>query len=412
MRKIITFLLIILSIDQLKSQTIAALLELAEERNLALKALDQSYQAARERGAQVSQTPDPVINLGVFALPIETRLGVQRVRIGAMQTFPNKRMLIAKEVALNTMAKAEGQNGAIEQLNINFQIKNAYFDLYHLEQQQLIIARNIQLLETMNQVNLSQVESGKGSMVAVLKIDLKRKKLENKLAILAQEKRKPISVINQLLDRPLDTPIKTIDSLTFAIIPYKMTEIANAIQYEHPLMRRYSFEKEVARQNLSVNQFNQKPTFSVGIDYIVMDKLDNFEFAKNGRDVIIPKMSLNIPLTKAKYEAREREQELTIEALATQQQHAQSQFWETINQAFIDFETTRLKLDLYNDQIRITKSIIKTLETKYSAEGIGFDEIIQLQINLADYDLLILEEIVKSHITKAKIERYLPFDLD
>ena len=412
MRKIITFLLIILSTNQIKSQTIVALLELAEERNLALKALDQTYQAAREKGAQVSQRPDPVVNLGVFALPIETRLGVQRVSVGAMQTFPNKRMLIAKEVALNMMAKAEGQNGAIQQLNINFQIKKAYFDLYHLEQQQSIIARNIQLLETMNQVNLSQVESGKGSMVEVLKIDLKRAALASQLVILTQEKRKPISVINQLLDRPLETSIKIVDSLAFAIIPYKMTEITDVIQFEHPLMRRYSFEKEVARQNLSVNQFNQKPTFSVGIDYIVMDKLDNFEFAKNGRDVIIPKMSLTIPLAKAKYGARQREQELTIKALDMEQQNAQSQFLEAINQAFIDYETARLKLDLYNNQIQTTKRIIRNLETKYSAEGIGFEEIIQLQINLADYDLLILEEIVKSHIIKAKIERYLSFELD
>ncbi len=410
MRHLIICFLLIAIMNQLESQSIAVLLELAEERNLTLKALEQSYQAARERGAQVSQRPDPIINLGVFALPIETRLGVQRARIGVMQTFPNNRMLIAKEVALNMMAKAEGQNGMIEQLTINIQIKEAYFEIYRLEQQQSIIRKHIQLLETMHQVKLSEVESGKGSMADALKIDLKRVALANQLAILAQEKSKPISVINQLLDRRLDTPIKIVDTLTFALIPYKMRGIVDAIQYEHPLMRRYSFQKEVARQNLSVNEFNQKPSFSVGIDYLMMDKLDNFEFEKNGRDAVIPKANVTIPFLKTKYAARQREQELTIESLTMQQQNVQSQFMEAIHQAFVDYETARLKFDLYQSQIQTTKNMIQTLETEYSAVGTDFDEIIQRQINLVTYDLLVLEEIVKSHIIKAKIERYLPFD--
>jgi len=47
------------------------------------------------------------------------------------------------------------------------------------------------------------------------------------------------------------------------------------------------------------------------------------------------------------------------------------------------------------------------LETQYSAEGKGFDELLQMQLSLVNYDLLILEAIVKSHISKAKIERYM-----
>jgi len=410
MQKLLLFLLIIGTCQPAKTQSLTELLQLAATNNLELKALNESYQAARERGVQVSQRPDPTISVGAFVLPIETRLGVQRVRIGAMQELGNRKARLAKEIVLNTRANAEGQDRAIKQLTINFQIKKAYYELYELDKSQPIIQRNIQLLASMNQLMLSRVESGKGSTVDALKVTLKIQALQQQLVILSQQRQKPLSVINQLLNRPLATSINTVDSLTLAIIPYKMDEIRGAIQQEHPLIQRYSFEKEAVQQNLKLNQLNQRPTFSVGIDYVVLDKIDNFEFARNGRDAIMPKASVKIPLDKTKYRAKQREEEWHLKALETQQKNAQSQFLEAINQAFIEYETIRLRLDLYAAQIETTKSMINVLATQYSAEGKGFEELLQQQISLVNYDLLKLGEIVKSHIVKAKIESYLPFD--
>ena len=202
MQKII-LLLVCLMTNQLTAQSLENLLQLAATNNLELKALDESYQAARERGAQVTQRPDPVVNVGAFALPIETRLGVQRVSIGAMQALGNRKARLAKEIALNTLANAEGQNRAIQQLEINFQIKKAYYQLYELIENQAIIQQEIQLLESLNQLMLSRVESGQASTVKALKVTLKIQALNNQLALLGQQKQQALSVINQLLDLSL-----------------------------------------------------------------------------------------------------------------------------------------------------------------------------------------------------------------
>ena len=407
MKKTIITAIILLTISQLKAQSIAELLQLAEQNNLALKALDQEYYAAREKGAQVSQLPDPVVNVGVFALPIETRLGVQRVRFGAMQTFPNREQRIAKESALNYQANAKGQRRAIEQLNLNFQIKNAYYQLYKLEQSKRIVERNIRIMEAMNQLTLSKVESGKGSAADVLKVSLKLQELEKQIEILEHQKKEPTTIINQLLERDFATPIVVSDTLELAVLNYNIDTLANEIEYTHPLMKMYSFQKEVSNQNLQANQLDKRPVISAGIDYIVLDKIDNFDFARNGRDAIMLKAAVSIPIYKDKYGAKELEEELKIKALTTKQASAKSQFLGAINQALIDFESIKLNLELYQTQIRTTKGIINVLETQYSAEGKGFDELLQMQLSLVNYDLQILAAIVKSHIAKAEIERYL-----
>ena len=407
MQKTTILAIIILITNQLKAQSIAELLQLAEQNNLELKALDQEYLAARERGAQVRELPDPTVSVGVFALPVETRLGVQRVRVGAMQTFPNRGLRMAKESAINYQANAKGQRRAVEQLDVNFQIKKAYYQLYQLEESKEIVRRNIRIMEAMNKLTLSKVESGKGSAADVLKVSLKLQSLQKQLEIIEHQKKEPTSLINQLLDRDFDTQIIVTDSLELATLKYDMATLANEIEYTHPLMKMYSFEKEVSNQNIRANRLNKRPVISAGLDYVVMDKLDNFDFARNGRDAIMAKAAVKIPLFKEKYGAKELEEELKIKALTTKQANAKSQFLGAINQAIIDFDAIKLNLELYQEQIRTTAGIISVLETQYSAEGKGFDELLQMQISLVNYDLLILEALVKSHIAIAEIERFL-----
>ena len=66
-----------------------------------------------------------------------------------------------------------------------------------------------------------------------------------------------------------------------------------------------------------------------------------------------------------------------------------------------------LSIDLYQEQIEITKSSIKILETTYSVKGNNFNELLQLEKELIDYDLKILKAIVQSHLAKSTIERFI-----
>ena len=407
---ILTFLaVILLEISQLAAQSIPELIQLSAENNLVLKALNQEYLAALEKGAQVSQRPDPEITAGIFALPIETRLGVQRFRLGAMQMIPQKGILKAKAAVFNTAAQAKLVAVAATQLNQDFQIKKAWLTIYELEKSRTILQRNIRIFEAMEHFTLAKVESGTGSVADVLRVNLKIQELKKKIEIIVHKKQKPQVQINQLLNRGLNMKIIPKDSLVLAELGYNMDTLAQYIHANHPLIRMFSIQQEVANKQLKVNQLSSKPTFGVGIDYILMDKIDNFEFAKNGRDAIMPKASIKIPLYKKKYGAKQREEELKIAALATQKENAKSQFLAKIDQAFTDYEEVILTLGLYQEQIRTIKGIIAVLETQYSAEGKGFDDLLQMQINLVNYDLLILKELVKSHLAKAEIERYLAY---
>ena len=128
------FVLISLFIPlKMSAQSLQELLGVAELNNYELRALEDEYLAALEKAPQVSQLPDPEASLGLFLLPPETRLGPQRIALGVSQMFPWKGTLEAREVVALSNAQAKYQRIAAAKLNLFYQVKLAYFQLYELE---------------------------------------------------------------------------------------------------------------------------------------------------------------------------------------------------------------------------------------------------------------------------------------
>ena len=389
-----------------QGQSVNELLGVAVKENTELKILENEYLAALEKAPQVNERPDPEIGIGIFPLPVETRLGPQIFRVGATQMFPWKGLLDGKKNLELAKAKALFEKISAATLEIRFQIEQAYFKLYEIEKRQIILSRNLTILESLEQLALAKVESGKTTAVDVLRVQLKTKELLQEIKILNQEIIKPTTTINQLLRRNLATPIQVIESLEFANIMLEKETLLEIIESNHPMLKMFELQQAVSQQTISINKLSAKPSFGVGLDYIMVNKRNDAEPIRNGRDIVQLRGTMKIPLYKNKYEAKEKEENLKIKTLDLQKENLLSRFSETIEKGFVDYETAKLKMELYEEQIDITKSAIRILETNYSVKGSGFDELIRMEQDLIEYDLKILKAIVQSHLAKSSIERF------
>ena len=131
-------------------QTLAELLSQVTTENLSLKAMDKTYLAALEKAPQVRQLPDTEFGLGVFPLPVETRLGAQAARISIAQMFPWFGTLKKKEELALTSAQALNQLTERQTLEVTFQLKQAYFQWYQLQEAQGIIQEKLGLLDALS----------------------------------------------------------------------------------------------------------------------------------------------------------------------------------------------------------------------------------------------------------------------
>lgn len=390
-------------------QPLSDLLDRARNNNLELKALQHEYLAALEKGPQLSQLPDTDISAGAFISPVETRLGAQQARISVSQMFPWFGTLEAREEAVLANARALHEKVASTALELDFQVKTAYFQLYEIQTTQAIIRQNIRILEALRQLSLAKVESGKGSAADVLRVDLKIRELEQELLILDNQRAKPLADINRILNHPLDSSVEVQDTFGFALMPYNRDTLLSHIRNKHPMIRMFALQQEAAQKAIALNALEGRPSFGLGMDYILVNRRTDAAPMNNGRDILQLSARASIPLWREKYRAKEREEKLRIAALENRKSDLEARFLSMIKKAFSDYETAHLRQDLYTRQIATTRAAIQILQTNYSATGNNFDELLRLEKELVDYDLKMLNAIVQSQIAQAAIERYITF---
>ncbi|MEL6251395.1 MAG: TolC family protein [Bacteroidota bacterium] len=390
---------------KLSAQSLSSLLEEAAQKNLGLKAWEQEYASALEKASQSRLLPATQINLGAFALPVETRNGPQRLRLGTMQMFPWFGTLDAKEEVSLKQAAPFVSKKELHGIDIAYQIKLAYFRLFQLKESKEILNRNITLLESLRQLSLSKVEGGKASTADVLRLEIKLRESRQQLAIIEKQWVQPQSRINQLLSRESNIQIQIDDSFEFAQLNSAYKQNFLQLKSDHPAIQLLSQEQDRSRASIRLNEKISKPSWGLGIDYLMVDNIPTADFDTNGRDALLLKASLNIPLQRKPYQSKNREEHLRIEALETRKKLVEDQFLAQIEQAIASHESAQLKYELYEKQEESIRSVIQLLQSDFSHNGERFDELLSLEQDLLSYELKKLEAIVESHHAKAALER-------
>ena len=93
-----------------------------------------------------------------------------------MQSFPWFGTLKAKKNLALAQAEVKNKNVPIASLEIIFQLKKSWLQIYELEKKKEFLTINLQLLGRLEEVTLSNIEAGKSSAINVVKINLKKEK--------------------------------------------------------------------------------------------------------------------------------------------------------------------------------------------------------------------------------------------
>ena len=352
--------------------------------------------------------PEPEAGLGVFVLPVETRLGPQWVRLSATQMFPWKGTLPARKEVVLAMARAQYERIAAARLNIHYQVEQAWLQLYELEKRAEVLQRSIDLLNTWESLALAKVEAGKAGLADVLRLQIRIRELTEEQRLLANQQAKPVATINRLLARPADMPVEAADTLTLVQPAFDRATLLADLREDHPMLRMYALQQEAARQSIELNRLEGRPSFGLGFDYILVGERTDADPDHNGRDILSPRVGVRIPLYRDKYRAKEQEERLRIQALESRKEDQFLQFRSELERAFTDWEDALLRYALYREQKETTRSAIDLLLTQYSANETGFVDLLQLEEQLVRYDLQLLSATVKSHLAQAEVERLIP----
>ncbi len=384
-----TFIILILFAAKVQGQTeLNNYLLTAAQNNPGLKAKFATYHASLEVLPQVSSLPNMEVSFGYFVSPIETKLGPQQAKFSVRQMFPWFGTLNSNEDVFEQRAKADYELFEEAKSKLFFDVKSVYFNIYIIKKGITITEENIAILNTFRQLALIKVETGKSSIVDVLRVDMEINELDNKLAYLNDSQWALEVEFHNLINDSLNSQVFIPDSLWNDNLLLTKEILLDSILSNNHLVKQiehkiYSLENEVVS-----SRKEGSPQIILGLDYAVIGNSENPELGnENGRDAIMPLIGFSIPLYRNKYKAMTREASIKIEAKQFEKEEKQNELMSLFEKGYRNLNDADRRIQLYRVQLKLADKSLNILLTSYSSDGQNFEELLRMERKVLDYAL-------------------------
>lgn len=383
------------------AQTLDDYFKIAAENNPGLQAMHKEYEAALQKVPQVSTLPDPTFSLGYFISPVETRVGPQQAKFSLTQMFPWFGTLKAQGNVAALMAEAKFQNFIDARNRLYFQVASAYYPLYELKDFVRIEQENISILESYKTIATQKFKNGTGTMVDVLRVDIMLKDAQTNLSILRDKEKPLLTTLNKLLNRSENEPVQISDTLKSVILldNYRKDSLIVA----NPKLKALDLKLQASQAAEIVAQKQGLPKLGIGLDYVLVGERTDISMPDNGKNVLMPMVSISIPIFRAKYNASVKEAQLLQESYTLQKQEVTNTLFSEYEMVLFQVQQQLQLISLYQQQIQTSQQSLNLLFTSYGNSGKEFEEALRMQQQLLKYQKMSATALVQYHIAVEKI---------
>lgn len=388
-------------------QTLDEYLQTAAENNPELKAYFNDYLAAMEQVPQVGALPDPELSVGFFLQPMERFMGRQQADVRLMQMFPWFGMLRTREDEASKMALVRYETFQDAKTRLFYQVKKIWYEMYRLEEEIRITRKNLEILKTYERLALTRFQSAgtdKGGMSDVLRVRLEVKELENRLASLEDAHIPHQAKFNQLLNRDINTEMAIADTLAATALSIERLALLDSITQNNPMLKMLEAEAAAYEVQQKIARLEGMPMLGAGVNYMPFGPRQEDGMSMGGKDMIMPMVSVTLPIYRKKYNSMYKEAELKQQAVQHRKENTINELSTQWSIALRNLDDAIRRTQLYREQTKLAQQALNLMMTAYASSGQDFEEVLRMQQQLLEYQLEFINAIVDQHVTVATLE--------
>ena len=451
--------LLISSLSAPAQDSLKYYLELSMKNNPALLQKFAEYKAALQKVPQVGSLPDPDINLGVYLRPMEQLSGNQVADIRLMQMFPWFGVLKNAKNEMSLMARAKFELFRDARLQVGFDLQRNWYELHKIRQNIRFSEKNLALLNVLERLATTKFQSvptgnittpsgigtsksatssadtrssgmntmgnnaspapaatpmpgnamapttGGAGLSEIYRIQMEINELQNNLESLREQWKAASAQFNSLLNRSQSDPITVPDTLTAGTFLTSRAALNDSILHNNPMLGMLQLEGQSLESRREMVTRMGYPMVGIGLNYSLINKSEMSTSAMNGKDMIMPMVTVTLPIYRKKYSAMRSEAALlqsanaqniksTANALQTESFQA--------NQAFLDAER---RIKLYKNQYDLASRTTDILVKGFASSGTGLSDILRVRQQMFDYGYRQMEALADENIAIAWLRR-------
>ncbi len=379
-------------------------LQEAAQNNPGLKAQVYEYQSILEKSPQVGTLPDPELMVMYFANPRNYSSPISRMTFSATQRFPWFGTLNTAEKRVQNLARAQLQEVINTRNRLFRDIKEVWFRMYQITHHIGVFRENLELLNMLESTAEIMYETGKASQVDIIRLQIEKEKMLSRIERM-EDKLGPQQIeFNTLLNREPGAEIDMPAPMESHTLELSQDEILAAIQSQNPHLSGLDYNRKAAEFAREGARISGLPSFGVGVEAM----LPNFMYMAmmpGDRTALTAKLSLKVPLYRNRYQAQQREAQMTVRSTETRIAEAENRLYSEAEKHLQQYRDARYRIDLYEDRlIPKTRQALDIAIEAYSTELGNFEELIKLQAQILDYEMDLNTALVERNIAVANLE--------
>jgi cobalt-zinc-cadmium efflux system outer membrane protein len=401
--KSVIFLCFLIFVLKGNAQQLDVLINEALDNNPEIQKFELQYKRVSEKVNEVNTVPNTEFGVGYFVSEPETRTGAQRFKVSAKQMLPWFGNISARENYVSSLADVKYEDIVIAKRKLMSSVSQSYYRLYANKAKQKVLTENINLLETYETMALTSVEVGKASAVDVLRLQMRQNEMQQLKDVLQQQFLAEQTNFNNLLNRGNDVTVNVIDSL---LIPSEDFDITSENLALHPELLKYDKLYQSIEQSELLNQKESSPMIGFGLDYINVAERPNMDFSDNGKDIVMPMVSVSIPIFNKKYKSQTKQNELQQQEITAQKQERLNTLETLLSKAINERISARISYTTQTKNLKQAKDAEDILIKSYETGTIDFNDVLDIQELQLKFQMNQIES-VKTYFVQTTIINYL-----
>ena len=383
-----------------QSQELETLIDVALNNNLEIQKFEFKYKRASEKVNEVNTIPNTEFGVGYFMSEPETRTGAQRFKVSAKQMIPWFGTITSRESYVSALADAKYEDIVIAKRKLMATISQSYYNLYANKAKQKVLLQNIELLETYETLALTSVEVGKASAVDVLRLQMRQNEMQQLKDVLSQQFLAEQTNLNTLLNRENEVVVTVIDSL---MMPSEDFEINSERLALHPELVKYDKLYQSIEQSELLNQKESSPMIGFGLDYISVSERPDMNFSDNGKDIVMPMVSLSIPIFNKRHKSQTQQNEFEQQELTVEKQERWNALENLLSKAITERVSARISYATQTKNLKQAKDAEEILIKSYETGTINFNDVLDIQELQLKFQLNLVESVKMYYVQTAVI---------
>jgi outer membrane protein TolC len=241
-------------------------------------------------------------------------------------------------------------------------------------------------------------------MAGLLQLKLQRNEQETTFMQL-QENLAVLKIqFNQLLNRPMDSPVILPEQLDAASLPLEKQAYLEKIKESNPMLSMFAAEKSALAQQEKMAQLEGRPMLGAGVNYMTFSPRIENGMPMGGKNMTMPMVTLSLPIYRKKIDSKIKEASLLQQAVEFEKKETENRLAMQWAAAFRGWEESNRNLNLYQEQVALIDQQLQLLESGLATGKSSLLDVIQLQQQELEYKRKVLYATYQGHQSLQQLE--------